>query len=120
MPVIHSVLHSDVEPLTDEEREALIAEWPWRIVGRLTSEQRKTFRRLLLKKREPKKKRGGQLRWDTHKLTVLREIYESYRNNAKFKHNEAIEMLTKSFELSSKTIKNRLSEANKLPNKSHK
>lgn len=105
------------EPLTDEERarlDEINRKWPERIVGKLTPEQRKAFRALLLKKREPKKKRGGQLKWDRARLVRLLALYQDARKRG-YNYEQSIELLSLIFNHTTKWIEKNLSQARKLP-----
>ena len=119
MPPVAKTIFDDVEePLTAEERAQLASEWLKRTINRLTPDQQRAalYRLKKLKKLQPKKRRGGQLKWDDHELRVLGTIYKDYREIFKLKRDDAIEAIAGLYGRSPKTIATNLSKANKLPN----
>ena len=118
-PHVHGTILGDFKP-TPEDHAALAKlqeKWPERFVSGLTPEQRKIFRELLLKKREPKKSRGGQPKWDEARLTRLLALERDARSRG-FSYEQSLDLLALIFNFHGegrrKKIQARLAKARNL------
>lgn len=115
---VKSTLLGDLPPETVEERDARIAqhksEWPTRMVSRLTPEQRKEVKKLLLKKNKLHNPVGSPLKWDERELVQLRRFYRYFKEQGRGNAG-SIEALAAHYSITPKTISTLLTRANKLP-----
>lgn len=106
-----------VEPERAMELAERIRKWPDERVSSLSPDQRKAFRKLLLRKNEPKKLRGGQLKWNKAQLQQLLAWDDELRTHG-FSYDEAMRTLGALKGIGEKKLAERLTQARKLPRKS--
>ena len=107
------------EPPTAEEKAELAAEitrrreeWPTRLAARLTPEQWRKLRQAWAKKKEPKKSRGGRLKWSKDRYIVMLLHLAGWRLNG-LTRGDALRKLEVLEGVSLEQIERRFTEARK-------